>query len=61
MIGANSIQLNQATVKQIFEDYLNHTLFEKEQLPVAVEGFVLMHDSETTEIVFKTLPPKVSE
>lgn len=61
MIGANSIQLNQATVKQIFEDYLNHTLFEKEQFPVAVESVDLMDDNQTVDITFKTLPPKVSE
>lgn len=60
VIGENSIVLNHATVKQILEDYLNHTLFAEGQLPVAVEAFLESTTGEVN-ITFKTLPPKTNE
>jgi hypothetical protein len=63
MIGRNLLSVNESTMKEILECYINNELFKDDQLPVAVGAVEKVTSNNGTfyEIDFTTLPPKTNE
>lgn len=63
VIGRNLLSINESTMKEVLENYLNNELFKGDQLPVAVSGVEKRSsvDGDFYEIDFMTLPPKTHE